>query len=169
MYPKQNKSKITFQVKFKIKFFNSLHKVVTLYIPNTFQSREGGFSKVVATFNHGGESFIFSSHHRECLNNPIVLNLGLCAACWTHFMCHHELGPTSVSHPFSILNNSLCLAGGKHYQKITIPVFRVDLQNFAVSGYFPYILFCRYILSLLSSGWFVIAVCGSVSVSELVK
>ena len=54
-------------------------------------------------------------------------------------MCHHELWPTSVSHLFSFLNSSLGLAGGKHYQKITIPVFRV-LQNFAISGYFPYIL-----------------------------
>ena len=84
-------------------------------------------------------------------------------------MRHHELWPTSVSHSFSSLNSSLGLAGGKHYQKITIPVFRVVLQNFAIPGYFSYILFYRYILSLLSSGWFVIAVCGSVSVRGLVK
>ena len=84
-------------------------------------------------------------------------------------MCHHELWPTSVSHPSSSLNSSLGLAGGKHYQKITVPIFRLVLQNFAVPGYFPYILFCCYILSLLSSGWFVIAVFGSVSVRELVK
>ena len=55
-------------------------------------------------------------------------------------MCHHELGPTSVSHPFSFLNSSLGVAGGKHSQKITVPVFRV-LQNFAIPDYFPYILF----------------------------
>ena len=41
-----------------------------------------------------------------CLNNPIFSTLGLCAACWTHFICHHELWPTSVSHPFSSLNSS---------------------------------------------------------------
>ena len=41
-------------------------------------------------------------------------------------MCHHELWPTSVSHPFSFLNSSLGLAGEKHYQKITIPIF-IDL------------------------------------------
>ena len=101
---------------------------------------------------------------------------GLCAACWAHSMCHHhrpphtlievcghnELWPTSVSHPYSFLNSGLGLAGGKHYQ-------RVILQNFAIPCYFPYILFYRHILSLLSSGWFVIAVCGSVSVRELVK
>ena len=112
---------------------------------------------------------LYYGHHRGCLNNPIFSNLGLCAACWAHFMCHHESWPTSVSHPFSSLNSSFGLAGGKHYQKITVPIFRLVLQNFAVPGYFPYILFCCYILSLLSSGWLVIAVCGSVSVGELVK
>ena len=100
----------------------------------------------------------FYGHHRGGLNNPIFSNLGLCATCWAHFMCHHELWPTSVSHPFSFLNSSLGLAGGKHYQKITIPVFRFVLQNFTIRGYFPYILFYCCTLSLLSSGWFVIAV-----------
>ena len=64
-------------------------------------------------------------------------------------MYHHELWPTSESHPFSFLNSSLCLAGGKLYQKITVPVFRLVLQNFAIPGYFPYILFYCYIISLL--------------------
>ena len=67
--------------------------------------------------------------HRGCLNNPIFSNLGLCAACWTHFMCHHELGPTSVSHPFCFLNSSSGLDGEQHYQKITIPIFRLVLQR----------------------------------------
>ena len=79
-------------------------------------------------------------------------------------MCHHELWPTSVNHPFSSLNSSLGFAGGKHYQKITIPIFRLILQNFAIPGCFPYILFYCYLFSLLSSGWFVIAVCDSISV-----
>ena len=92
--------------------------------------------------------FIFHGHHRGCLNNPIFSNLGLCAACWAHFMCHHELWPTSVSHPFSFFDSSLCLAGGKQYQEISIPVFRVVLQNFPVPGYFPYTFFYRYILFL---------------------
>ena len=55
-------------------------------------------------------------------------------------MCHYKLWPTSVSQPFSFLNSSLGLAGGKHYQKITIPIFRLVVQNFAIPGYFPYIL-----------------------------
>ena len=75
-------------------------------------------------------------------------------------MCHHELWPTSVSHPFS-LNSYLGSAGGKHYQEITIPIFRLVLQNFV--DCFPYILFYHNLLSLLSSDWFVIAVCASIS------
>ena len=100
-----------------------------------------------------------------CLNNPIFFNFGLCAACWAHFMCHHELWPTSVSHPFYFLNSSLGLARRKYYQKIIILIFRLVLQNFAIPGNFLYILFYHY----LFSGWFVIAICGSISVRELVK
>ena len=99
-------------------------------------------------------------HHWGCLN------FGLCAAGWAHFMCHHKLWPTSASHPFSFLNSSLGLAEGKHYQKITIPIFRLVLQNFAIPSYFPSILFYCYLFSLLSSGWVVIAVCDSISVQE---
>ena len=69
---------------------------------------------------------IFYGRHWGCLNNPLFSNLGLCAACWTYFMYNHELWPTSVSHPFSSLNSSLGLTGGKYYQKITIPIFNYD-------------------------------------------
>ena len=102
--------------------------------------------------------------HRGCLNNPIFLNLGLCAECWTHFTCHHELWPTSVGHPFSFLSSSWGLTGEKHYQKFTIAIFRFVLQNFTIPGYFPYFLFDSCLFSLLSSGLFVIAACGSISV-----
>ena len=96
-------------------------------------------------------------------------------------MSYHELWPISVSHPFSSLNSSLGFAGKKHYQEITIPILRLFLQNFAVPGYLPYILLYRYHVdghlswtphiqnSLLSSGWFVIAVCGFIFARELVK
>ena len=60
----------------------------------------GGFSKVVTTFSHVGGSFIFYGHHWVYLNNPFFFNLGLCTACWARFMCHHEMWPTSVTHPF---------------------------------------------------------------------
>ena len=109
-------------------------------------------------------SVIMYDNHWGCLNNPIFSNSGLCAACWAHFMCHHELWPTSVSHLFSYLNSSLGFAGGKDYQKITIPIFSLVLQNFVIPGCFPYILFYSCLFSLLCSGWFVIAVCGSVLV-----
>ena len=73
----------------------------------------GVFSNVVATFNHVGGFFnLFMA--TTCLNNPIFSNLGLCAACWAHFMYHRELWPTSVGHPFSFLNSSWGLVGGKY-------------------------------------------------------
>ena len=82
---------------------------------------------------------------RSCFN----LGLHVCAVCWAHFMCHHELWPTSASHPFSFLNSSLGFARGKQGHKITIPIYRLVLQNYAIPGYFPYILFYRYLFSLL--------------------
>ena len=81
----------------------------------------------------------------------------------SHFMCHHELWPTSVGHPFPFPNSCWGFTGGIHYWKIIIAIFRFVHQNFTIPGYFPYILFYS-LFSLLSSGWFVIAVCGSVSV-----
>ena len=48
-------------------------------------------------------------------------------------------------------------------------IFRLVLQNVTLPGCFPCILFYRYLFSLISSGWFVIAVCGSISVRELVQ
>ena len=97
-------------------------------------------------------SFIFLyGHHWGCLNNPIFSNLGLCAACWTCFMCHHELWPTSVSYPFSSLTSLLGFTGGQCYQKITIPIFRRNLQILHFQVAFSYILFFRHLFSLLSS------------------
>ena len=59
---------------------------------------------------------------------PFFSNLELCVARWARFMCHHELWPTSVSHLFSFLNSSSGLAGGKHYQKITILIWKLVLK-----------------------------------------
>ena len=45
--------------------------------------------------------------------------------------------------------SSLGFAGGKHYQKINTPIFKLVLQKFAIPGCFPYIIFYRYLFSLL--------------------
>ena len=52
----------------------------------------------------------------------------------------------------------------KHY-----PIFWLALRNFAIPVCFPYIILYRYLFSLVTSVWFVIAVCGSISVSKIVK
>ena len=127
----------------------------------------GSVCKVVVTFiNHVGRFFDLSS---TTTGGVWILqyffNLGSNAAC---FMCHHELWPTTLSHSFS-LNSSLVVARWKHYLKINIPIFKLGLQKFAISDYSPYIILYPYIFPLLSSGWFVIAKCGSISVRELVK
>ena len=57
----------------------------------------------------------------------------------------------------------------KHYKKITIPIFRLVLQYCAPQLCVPYTLFYRYPFSLLSSGWFVISVCGFIAVREVVR
>ena len=101
----------------------------------------GVFSKVVATFNHVDGFFnLFMATTGDVWIIPFIFNLGVNVACWAHFMCHHELWPTSVSHPVSSFNSSLGFAGGKHYQKITIPIFRLVLQNVVIPVCFPYIL-----------------------------
>ena len=58
--------------------------------------------------------YFFKCHNQGCLNNPVYSNLGICTACWAHFMCYHKLWPTSVSHPSAFLNSSVGLAGAKH-------------------------------------------------------
>ena len=129
----------------------------------------GGFSKVVATFSHVGGSFnLFMATTGDVWIIPsffliwdYVLHVEHLSCVITNCGQHH--------HPFTSLISPLGFGGGKHYQKITVPVFRLFFQNFAIPGYFPDILFYSYILSFLSSGWFVIAVCGFVSVKELGK
>ena len=80
----------------------------------------GGFTKVVAT-----GPLIYYGPHWGYLNNTIFSNLGLFAAYWACFMCHHELWPTSVSHRFP-LNSFLGFAGGKPFQEINIPILRIE-------------------------------------------
>ena len=51
---------------------------------------------------------------------------------------------------FPFLNNCLGLAGGKHYQKITKQMFKVELQNFAFQSCFSLCYLYNYYV--LSSG-----------------
>ena len=67
-------------------------------------------------------------------------------------MCHHKLWPTSVSHPFSSLNGSLGFAGGKHYQKLTIPIFdllfKILLFQVTFLIFFSIVIFSPYFLQV---------------------
>ena len=92
------------------------------------------FSKVVVTFNHLDGSFNLFKYNTE--------DVWIIPSCriWVYVLhvehiswWQDQLWPTSVSHPFPY-HSSLGLAGGKHYQKVTIPIFRHVLQNVAHPG-----------------------------------
>ena len=64
-----------------------------------------------------------------------------------------------LSYPSLFLNNSLASTGGKQYQKITIPIFTLALQNFAFSMLLSfYTLYHACYFSSISPVWVVIAV-----------
>ena len=64
-----------------------------------------------------------------------------------------------LSYPSLFLNNSLASTGGKQYQKITIPIFTLALQNFAFSRLLSfYTLYHACYFSSISPVWVVIAV-----------
>ena len=107
----------------------------------------GDFPKLVATSTMWAGHKFFMATTGDVWIIPSFLIWWLCAACWAHFMCHHKLWPTSVSHPFSFLNNFLGLAWEKHYLKITIPIYRLVLQNFANPGYFPFLSVAFFLLT----------------------
>ena len=107
----------------------------------------GGFSKVVATFNHvGGSINLFMATIWDVWIIPsfqiwdYVLHVEYVSCVVMNCGQHQWVIP-------SPLNISLGFAGGKHCQKITIPIFRLVLQNFAIPGCFPYIFFSRAIFS----------------------
>ena len=92
-------------------------------------------------------------------NNYIILRfegLCVCAACWASFMCHHELWPTALCHPFSSPNSSPGLAGWKHCQKLLSPsldlLFKIFLFHddflifFSVAIFSPYFLLTGLLL-----------------------
>ena len=98
-------------------------------------------------------------------NNPIFSNLGLCAACCARFMCHHELWPTSVSHPFSSLNSSPALLEENTTRKLLllsldlffeILLFRVAFPIFfSIAIFSPYFLQVVLLLQYSNSNYFI--------------
>ena len=110
-----------------------------------------GSSKVVVTFNHVGGSFdLFKYHHQGCLNNPIFLNLGFCAACRARFICCHKLWPTSVSYPFSSLNSFQAMLEENVTRKFLSPsldlFFKFLLFQVAFFIFFSIAVFSPYFL-----------------------
>ena len=104
----------------------------------------------------------------DCTNGdawiiPSFFNSGLCATCWAHFVCHHKLWPTSVSHPFPFLHkpclritlpeNTIPIFSRKIFQNFAFPS-RKAFQNFAFLSYFPYFLCYPFYLSLPSSVYY---------------
>ena len=124
--------------------------------------RVGGFSKVVATLNHVGGFFnLFIATTGGVWIIPSFLIRGYVLYVERTLSVITNFGQHQWS--ISFLISSWGLTGAKHYQKSTIAIIRIVLQHFTIPGYFPYILFYRCLCSLLSSGWFVIAVCDSFS------
>ena len=118
---------------------------------------------------HVGGSFNpIKDRHRGCLNKPIFFNLGLCAACWACFMCHHKLWPTSVSHPFSLLSPS-----GLNCWRETLPgnslsldlFFKILLFQAAFLLFFSITIQCPYFLLV----GLLLQHAALISVRELVK
>ena len=98
-------------------------------------------------------------------NEDVILIATYSNSCWTISLLFpnypYYLQKKNKQQIVASLNRSVNVAGGKHYQKITIAIFSFVLQNFTVLGYFPYIPFYSCLFSLLSSGWFAIAVQGA--------
>ena len=119
----------------------------------------GALPMVVATFNHVGGSFC---GHRGCLNNPSFRILG--------YVLHVEHSVSSrivanISEPSLLFTQQLLgFAGGKHYQKITIPIFK--LHQFFFFFQVDFLLYSLLFLLVLLNffWWVVIAVSGSMTV-----
>ena len=90
---------------------------------------------------------IFYGHHGRCMNNPIFSILGLCAACWAHSITNCGQHQWAIPSLFSMAHEAILEKNIT--RKLLIAVFRIVLQYLNILGYFPYILFCRYIFFLL--------------------
>ena len=121
----------------------------------------------------GGQCIIHSKFHAETLQiSYICLQLLDCTISWQHsnmtpqYDCHALcwISQWRNEYNFGCHDSSVALAGGKHFQKTTIPILRLVPQICPISSHFPYLLSYHYLFSLLSSCWFVVTVCGSISV-----
>ena len=94
-------------------------------------------------------NFISNKYRKTSIYNTIALMITAMFTCTLLVATRKSWGlsswPTSVSHPFSSLNNSLGLAGGKHYQKITIPI-KILLFQVAFLIFFSIAIFSLYFL-----------------------
>ena len=89
------------------------------------------------------------------------MSMGLCAACWARFMCHHELWHPSVSRPCSSLNSSLGIAGGNITIKLLflyfldlffkiLPFQVAFLLIFSIAIFSPYFLLVGLLLQYVA-------------------
>ena len=95
------------------------------------------FSKMVATFNHVGGSFNLFIATGDIWIIPSFRIWGYVHV--EHISC---VITNCGQHQWAIPSLRSCWR--KHHHKITMPMFRFVLQNFALPGCFPYILFYCY-------------------------
>ena len=153
---------------FDVFFFLSLNKLLIKQPSCWLWAGVGGFSKVVATFNHvvGSFNLFMAATGDVWITSSFriwdyVLHVEHLSCVITNCGQHQWVIP-------SPLNSSLGLTGGKHYQKITIPILDLFLKIYhsRVPSLYSFLLL-SFLLTF--SGWFVIVVCGSISVREVVK
>ena len=81
-----------------------------------------------------------------------------------HFMCHHKFWPTSVSHPFSSINGSLCLAGGNITWKLlsisSDLYFKILVFQAAFLVFFSITIFSPYFLTLTLTFFWLVCYCN---------
>ena len=108
-----------------------------------------------------------ASHRQGCLNNPIFSTLEYVWHFSKFWMSPQiKLWPTSVSHLFFFLNTCLGPCWSITSSKNIIPMFGLSFKIMLFQASFL-IYFFVPIFSLHSSGWVVIAVCGSNAVQGI--
>ena len=109
--------------------------IKTMYCIAFFSGTGSNFYGM-ATFNHVDYSFNMFKVLPPVMSE--LSHLFEFAPMWTHFMCHHETWPTSLSHPLSFLNRPF----GLHEENITRKYYRylwICIQHVAFPCCFPFI------------------------------